>query len=133
MQAIRKILFAGAVALMIPLSAGTASAAAVATPGLDKPALTGSTVIADTGLAKQRLAVKENTIVEARRRRRGRAFRGLAAGIIAGAAAAAIISGASRAHGRPYRSRRYDRCERWYYRCEDGVRRACRKYYRYCD
>lgn len=138
MHAIRTLILAGALALLTPLAVGGASAAPVdALPMVAAPttALTGGTVIADTGLAAARAAEKANTIVEARRFRRGRAIRGLAAGIIAGAAAAAILSGAARAHDRSYRYRdsHYDRCEAWYYRCQDGIRRACGKYYRYCD
>lgn len=138
MQAIRKLIMAGAVALMLPFAAGGALAAPVdAVPFSSAPAasLTGSTVVADTGLAAARTADKANTISVAYRYRRGRAVGGLAAGIIAGAAAAAIISGAARASDRGFRYRDgyYDRCEAWYFRCRDGADYACRKYYRYCD
>ncbi len=138
MHSIRRTLIAAVAALLIPFAAGSASAAPVdATPLQQAPAvsLTGGTVVADTGLAARKAAEKASTIVEARRYRRGRAVRGLAVGIIAGAAAAAILSGAARAHDRPYRYRgeHYDRCEAWYFRCRDGFDRACRKYYRYCD
>lgn len=137
MKSIRNLLAAGVLALALPLAAGQASAAEAKLDTPVQSTLTGGTVLAQTGLVGKRATEKSGYIVEARRRR-GRAIRGLAAGIIAGAAAAAIISGSSRANAghRPYRSHRnnhYDRCERWYYRCEDGIRRACRKYYRYCD
>lgn len=86
-----------------------------------------------------KLAVKpaqqKELVVAGRRRGRGAA---IGFGIIAGIATAAILSSRARAHHyeprRSYRrSRHYDRCERWEYRCHElGVRRACRKFYNRC-
>lgn len=92
-------------------------------------------MVADTGLAAAHADAKSQVIKTA-----GRRGRGLAAGLIIGAAAAALIAGSAKARGHHHysghsykRRRHYNRCERWYYRCEDGVRRACKKFYRYCD
>ncbi|MEO1282411.1 MAG: hypothetical protein AAFR75_02700 [Pseudomonadota bacterium] len=137
MNAMKYLAIACGLAMTVGLSAQTASAAEVRHAATPSTSLTGGTVIADTGLAAAREDAKANVIKTA-----GRRGRGLAAGLIIGAAAAAIIAGSSRAHARRkhhyndhyYRGRRRgNRCERWYYRCEDGVRRACRKFYRYCD
>lgn len=74
--------------------------------------------------------VKRQSIVVA-----GRRGRYLGPAIVGGVVAGALIAGAARAHEREYYyGRRYRyRCDRWLWRCEDGYRRACRKFYRYCD
>lgn len=120
----------------IALSATTASA-------VEPRAASATSAIAVTGksqtpikLAADNKQVKK-IVVAGRRGRRGRRGAALGLGIIAGVATAAILS--SRAHSRGYRynnysrSRHYDRCERWEYRCHElDVRRACRKFYNRC-
>ncbi|MEO1206944.1 MAG: hypothetical protein AAFV45_11485 [Pseudomonadota bacterium] len=134
---LKHVAIACGLALSMGFAAQSASAAEVRHLTAPSTSLTGGTVIADTGLAAARKASEGEVIKTA-----GRRGRGLAAGLIIGAAAAAIIAGSSRAHarrGHHYQERHYrgrghgNRCERWYFRCEDGVRRACRKFYRYCD
>ncbi|MEM1372317.1 MAG: hypothetical protein AAGG72_08860 [Pseudomonadota bacterium] len=136
MNILRATLMAALLAFMGPIGIHQASAAAVSgdLPTLSDPvgALTGGTVVTDTGLAQSRLASEQETVQVA-----GRRLRGLAAGLIVGATAAAIVAGSARAHKRRRyhrHHRHYNRCERWYDRCEYGGRRkACRKFYRYCD
>lgn len=137
MNIIRRLLIVSGLALLLPFTALQASAAEVplaAAPSLPGTAsIMGGTVVADTGLAADRIAQEAKLVKTARRWRRGRRLGGLAAGLIIGGAAAAILSHSARARDRRYYRRRRGRCERWYYRCEDGSRRACRKFYRYCD
>ena len=64
--------------------------------------------------------------------------RGLAigAGVALGVAAAAIIANSHRAHADEYYSSsgdRYDRCDRWRWRCDHGNDYACEKFERYCE
>jgi len=130
MKAIRKALGILAIALLMPLTAGAASAAQV-------PHVTGAPSVSNastgqpTGLVTK--SVQPKTIKVA-----GRRGRGLALGIIAGVAAAAVLSGAARAHDRRYRRhprrhyRRRHRCDRWAYKCDYGNERACYKFDRYC-
>lgn len=130
MNAIRNALGILAIALLMPLTAGAASAAQV-------PHVTGTPLVSSpttsqpTGLVTK--SVQPKTIKVA-----GRRGRGLALGIIAGAAAAAILSGAARGHDRYYyrshrrHHRRRHRCNRWAYKCDYGNDRACYKYDRYC-
>ncbi len=67
---------------------------------------------------------------DARSRHHGR---NVGVGVLAGAAALAIIAGSSR---RAHAEDRYDdderQCRRWRHRCEDGSGWACRKYDRNC-
>jgi len=128
---------------MLILPFGVLSAQAAVAPGVtsEKPAISGGWV--DAALISQAIgprdAKTQEVIKVAGRRGRGwRRGRGLAAGIIAGAIGAAIISGAARAHRYDHHPRRRyyghsRRCESLYWRCEDGSHNACRKFYRYCD
>lgn len=131
---------AALLALAVPFAA-TPAFAANADAATVEIASVADTVTASTGHKTGLLAEKTSepeTIKVA-----GRRGAAIAAGILAGAAAAAIVSGAARAHHRRhydyydepvhYRSGYSRRCDRWAYRCECGIRRACRKYYRYCD
>lgn len=121
----------------IALSATSASALeprSASTPS--SVAVTGNT---QTPINLATKAVKQKKIVVAGRRR-GRRGAAIGLGIIAGVATAAILSSRAHARGRHYdddysyrRSRHYNRCERWEYRCHElGVRRACRKFYNRC-
>jgi len=134
MNTITKTLSIAALAMILPVMAISASAADMPQSKAPLTSLTGSNSNDNTRLIASTTA--EKTIQVAGRRHGV----GLAAGIIAGAAAVAILSGSARAHHRdvhaPYgnhRARYYNRCDRWYDRCEYGNRRACRKYYRHCD
>jgi NADH:ubiquinone oxidoreductase subunit 6 (subunit J) len=66
---------------------------------------------------------------EARKRHRGRA---VAAGVILGVAAAAIIANSSRAQAEERNSHYYGpsprQCRRWYNRCTDGSNYACEQF-----
>ena len=132
MKAICNALGILAIALLMPLTAGAASAAQV--PHVTgQPSVSSATTRQPTGLVTK--SVQPKTIKVA-----GRRGRGLALGIIAGAATAAILSGAARGHDRYYnrsyrrqpRYRRRHRCDRWAYKCDYGNDRACYKYDRYC-
>ncbi len=122
-----------AVALLMPFTASAATPAHVHDATPNATTLTGATPATSHGLVT--IAPQQKTIKVA-----GRRGRGLALGIIAGVATAAILSRAAkgrhyRYYDRPYyryRSRRH-RCDRWLDRCDYGSRRACRKFYRYCD
>ena len=136
MKAISKTLVMFALALLMPLSAGAAMAAQAPETTAVGSALTSTDKIVSAGLVQK--TVQPETIKVA-----GHHGRGLALGIIAGVATAAIVAGASRRHHRhydynynhtnySYRHRRR-RCERWAYRCDCGDDYACHKYYRYCE
>ena len=62
----------------------------------------------------------------------GRRGRNVAVGVLAGAAALAIIANSNRAHASDYSYGRRDgwraRCNRWYNRCQDGSDWACEKF-----
>lgn len=66
---------------------------------------------------------------EARRRHRGGA---IAAGVVLGVAAAAIIANSNRANASERSSRYYGpsprQCNRWYNRCIDGSNYACEQF-----
>jgi hypothetical protein len=70
-----------------------------------------------------------STDAEARRRHRGGA---IAAGVILGVAAAAIIANSNRANASERSSRYYGpspgQCNRWYNRCMDGSNYACEQF-----
>lgn len=136
MKAIRNALGILAIALVMPLSAGAASAAQV--PHVTgTPSVSGATTSQRTGQPTGLVtkSVQPKTIKVA-----GRRGRGLALGIIAGVATAAILSRAARGHDRYYyrsyhrkpRYRRRHRCDRWADKCDYGNDRACYKYDRYC-
>lgn len=59
----------------------------------------------------------------------------VAAGVVAAGVAGLILSEAIRDNRRGYRSDRdyYVSCRRLAIRCDDGSRRACREWRRYCD
>ncbi len=142
MKAICKAFAATVVILTGLMFAGLASAAEIPTTPAQTKSLTGLALAGPTGLLPE--ASKQNVIKVAgryRRWRRGRYPRyygyrrrrgpGIAAGIVAGVAAAALLSHSARAHS--YRGYGY-RCDRLYYRChERGYRSSCRRFYRYCD
>lgn len=87
---------------------------------------TGASAAGSSALAGLKNAAPQSSLIEVRR---GRGV-GIAAGIIAGAAAAAIISGAARAERR--RDYHGDRCGYWDYKCSQGHGWACRKYDNRC-
>ena len=141
MNAICKALATTTVVLAGSVFASLASAAEIPTSATPQTSLTGSATSAPTGLIPT--ASKQNTIKVAgryRRRWRGRRFYrrrrgwsgpGIAAGIIAGAATAAILSHSYRRY--PRYGYGY-RCDRLYYRCHElGYRGSCRRFYRHCD
>lgn len=125
-----------ALALLIPLTAGAAMAAQAPETTTLSAAVTSTDKIVSAGLVQK--TVQPETIKVA-----GHHGRGLALGIIAGVATAAIIAGASHRHryhdNYSYRHTNYRyrhhrrRCERWSYRCDCGDDYACHKYYRYCE
>ncbi|MCH9765331.1 MAG: hypothetical protein K0U34_04995 [Alphaproteobacteria bacterium] len=136
MKAIRKALGLSAIALLMPLTAGTATAAQVPDGAAKSATVAAAKTSGPSGLVTK--SPEPKTIKVA-----GRRGRGLALGIIAGAATAAILSGAARGHDRyyyrSYRRSRYPRyrrhrhrCDRWAYKCDYGNDRACYKYDRYC-
>lgn len=116
-------------ALAIPLFATAASAAEVRMPDAGMTALNGAAKPAPALLAKR--VEPERIQVAGRRGAR------IGAAIVGGIVAGALIAGAARAHNRRkhryYRHRHVNRCDRWLWDCDHGYRRACRKFYRYCD
>ncbi len=113
----------------MPFFGPTAWAAEARLPKTASVTLNGPLARAPAGIVEA-TSVKPQSIVVA-----GRRGRYLGPAIVGGIVAGALIAGAARAHEREYYySRRYRyRCERWLWRCEDGSRRSCRKFYRYCD
>lgn len=128
-----KLIALAALVAALPFFGNAAWAAEVRQPETAAVALNGVVAPAPAAVAAN-WSVKPETIVVA-----GRRGRYLGPAIIGGVVAGALIAGAARAHEREYyygrRSHyRYrNRCDRWLWRCEDGSRRSCRKFYRYCD
>ncbi len=139
MKTISKTLGILAFAVLMPFTVSGAMAAqapdtlTVTTP--TNTVLKNAAVTQSKGLVEK--TVKPETIKVA-----GRRGRGLALGIIAGVATAAILSGAARSHhydshygyrhSRAYR-RHQRRCNRWAHRCDYGNDRACHEYYTHCE
>lgn len=119
------------VALALPLSAQSATAAEMRQPGQAIQSLNGSAAKAPFGVLAQTKTEPQKIVVAGRGGRIGAAIVG---GIVAGA----LISGAVRAHEYDrrryyYRDRYSNRCDRWLWKCENGHRWACHKYDDYCD
>jgi len=130
MTTLIRYLAMAAFALALPVFATTASAAEMRLATPEFAPVTGGTTMAHDGLLSAK-AEPEKIQVAGRRGRR------LGAAIVGGIVAGALIAGAARAHKHRYHynhAPRYrpGRCERLYWRCEDGIRRACRRYYRHC-
>ncbi|MEQ8824790.1 MAG: hypothetical protein RIC14_10485 [Filomicrobium sp.] len=124
------------VALALPFAAQSASAAEPRMPDQATQSLNGETAQAPLGLLAQAKSQPEKIVVAGRRGRR------LGAAIVGGVIAGALIAGAARAHRydhydydrRYYHRRRYrNRCDRWLWKCDNGNRRACRKFDYNCD
>ena len=130
MKMLMKLVAFAALVAVMPFVGQTAWAAEAGSPQTPSVTLNGPSAPAPAGVLAA-ASVKPQSIVVA-----GRRGRYLGPAIVGGIVAGALIAGAARARDRDYyysRRRYRHRCDKWYWGCEDGYRRACRKFYRYCD
>ncbi len=117
-----------ALALAMPLFAGTASAAEAVLETPAQQSLTGA-IARDSGLIAK--ADTGEKIVVAHRRGRW-----VGPAIVGGVALGLALGAASRANARDHydaRYGRYEQCRNWDRRCRHGNDGACYKFDRYCD
>ena len=129
MKTLTKLLGFAALVVAMPIFATAASAAEARQPDTAAVSLNGAATAASIGILAKSTAKPQTIVVAGRRGRR------VGAAIVGGVIAGALIAGAARAHDREYYyGRRYrHRCERWLWKCDEGYRYACRKFYRYCE
>jgi hypothetical protein len=129
MKSMMKFFGVVALALTMPLFAGTASAAEAVTAAPVTQSLTGA-VAHNTGLVAK--ADTGEKIVVAHRRGRW-----VGPAIVGGVALGLALGAANRAEARDrhYDARvgQYEQCREWNYRCRRGGDGACYKFDRYCD
>lgn len=128
MKTMMKFLGVVALALTMPLFAGSASAAEAVLQTPANQSLTGA-VARDSGLLAK--ADTSEKIVVAHRRGRW-----VGPAIVGGVALGLALGAANRAHARDHydaRYGRYDQCREWHHRCRRGRDGACYKFDRYCD
>lgn len=129
MKMLIKLIALAAIVAVMPFVGQPVWAADAGLPQTAKVTLNGPSAPAPAGVLAA-ANVKPQSIVVA-----GRRGRYLGPAIVGGIVAGALIAGAARARERDYYyTRRYRyRCDKWLWLCEDGSRRACRTFYRYCD
>ncbi len=131
MKTLTRFLAVVAVALALPVFAGSASAADIKLGAERMMPVTG-------GIARSHDGMLAKSFEPAPIQVAGRRGRWIGPAIVGGIVAGALIAGSRRAHSREYRHydhrpvRRSSRCDRLYWRCQDGVRRACYKYNNRC-
>lgn len=131
MKTLTRFLAVAAVALAMPVFAGSASAADIKLGAERLAPVTG-------GIARSHDGMLAKTHEPAPIQVAGRRGRWIGPAIVGGIVAGALIAGSRRAHSRDYYYRDYrpvrrsNMCERLYWRCQDGIRRACHKYNHRC-